>query len=148
MQKWYAPLWVAFKDLSSIDMPLIAVLCLFFPSTIVNRLNCFLHFTLRSDLRAVYILWFFLLLNNTFTAMPGLSFSNLSMFLIDTGNSSPPQFHCRLILSGWCLISLWCNASMTAHLKHFSSLFCGVYHCLFTFYLFRQLNVRPTSYQH
>ena len=100
------------------------------PSTIINRLTCFLHLVLHTDLRAAYIFWFFLLLNNTFTDMPGLFFSNWSIFLIDTGNSSPYQSYWfseglnRLILSERCLISSWCNASMAAHLKHSSSLFC------------------------
>ena len=48
------------KDLSSLDTPLIAVQCLFSPSSIINKLTRFLHFTLRSDLWTIYI-YFFLL---------------------------------------------------------------------------------------
>ena len=72
----------------SLDIFLTAVYYLISLSVIINKLTCFLHFRLCSDLWVVYIFCIFLLLNNTFTAMSGLFFSNLSIFLIDTGNSS------------------------------------------------------------
>ena len=78
----------------SLDIFLTAVYYLISLSVIINKLTCFLHFRLCSDLRVVYIFCIFLLLNNTFTAMSGLFFSNLSIFLIDTGNSSFFQLYC------------------------------------------------------
>ena len=71
MQKLYAPLCVAFKDLSSLETFLITAQFIFSPSAITNKLACLLHFPLQSDLQAVYIP--ILLLNSLFAVTPACS---------------------------------------------------------------------------
>ena len=73
-QKWYSPLWVTFKDLSNLDKLLIVMWCLFSLFTIINKLECLLHFPSNSDFRAIYIT--FLLLIYTFNSVSELFFSN------------------------------------------------------------------------
>ena len=76
-QKWYAPLWVTLKDPSNLGKLLIVMWCLFLLFTIINKLECLLHFPLNSDFRAIYIT--FLLLIYTFNSVSELFFSNFSI---------------------------------------------------------------------
>lgn len=55
MQNQYAQLLFSFSFDKRLDMFLTAMLLLFSPSTIINKLPCLLHFPLLSDLQATFL---------------------------------------------------------------------------------------------
>lgn len=74
------------------DLDVLLIVLRIFPSTIINKLTCFLHFLLSFNLWAVYMP--FLFLKNMFTTMSELLFSNLLFFWIASHNWIPCQLHC------------------------------------------------------